>query len=416
MKLIWNRELKKLAAAFLLVFSGCIFILNLCIWNYNNHMRMEYNGLTAVILGNIVSAYPEVSEEDLIRVLNADGAKENYDKGAAVLAQYGIFQEYGSESFFFQERQLLFFSQMVNFFVILLFSISFFLLFHYFSIRQKKISDLKNYMEALNRDNYKLELEDNADDELSGLRNEIYKLTVLLKEQARRAEEQRHVLADSIADISHQLKTPLTSVTVLMSNLSENLDMDAAVRQRFMMEITRQLTGMTWLITAMLKLSRLDAGVVTLECKPVQLKDLVKEVIQKVEIAAEWKEITFSQSFPEDSVLMADRKWTAEALMNIVKNAIEHSPVGSVIEISGEENDVYTQIAVKDHGEGMTEEEREKLFRRFYNGKGAREDSIGIGLSLAKGIIEKQGGYISVHTRKQKGTVFEIRFLKRRGG
>lgn len=109
---------------------------------------------------------------------------------------------------------------------------------------------------------------------------------------------------------------------------------------------------------------------------------------------------------------MVDKKWTVEALMNIVKNAIEHSDAGSTVEISGEENEVYTQIKIVDHGEGMTEEERGKLFERFYNGNSAREDSMGIGLALAKQVVEKQDGYISVDSVVGKGTVFVVRFLK----
>lgn len=246
----------------------------------------------------------------------------------------------------------------------------------------------------------------------AGLRNELYKLTVFLKEKADGAIAQKGMLANAMADISHQLKTPLTSATVLMDNLSENMDMDEETRQRFMREVTRQLTGMSWLITTLLKLSKLDAGMVELERSQTVVAELIEEVLQRLEIAAEWREITFSIDFPEEISLSIDRKWTEEALLNLIKNAIEHSPKGGVVEISGEENEVYTQIAVRDYGEGIQEEERRNLFKRFYQGNSAREDSTGIGLALAKEIVEKQGGYLTVDSHKERGTVFLLRFLK----
>lgn len=301
----------------------------------------------------------------------------------------------------------------MNLFLLLLFCGMGILLYLYFGKRQERIQGLTGYMEALNRRNYRLDVENNADDELSGLRNELYKLTVLLKEQAKRALEQKRRLADSMADISHQLKTPLTSATVLLDNLSENMDMDRATRQRFLGEATRQLTGMSWLVTTMLKLSRLDAGVVELERGWIPGKTLAEDVLRRLEIAAEWKGITFSVEIPEDIGLFVDRKWTEEALLNIVKNAIEYSPDGGIVEISGEVNEVYMQIAVRDHGKGITQEEQKKLFRRFYQGDCAREDSIGIGLALAREIVEKQGGCLTADCHRDGGTVFRIRFLCR---
>ena len=175
---------------------------------------------------------------------------------------------------------------------------------------------------------------------------------------------------------------------------------------------SNQITGMSWLLTVMMKLSRLDAGVVELQGVRFQLRRFVEEVLGRLEIAAELKQISFSVEIPEGAALYGDRKWTAEALLNLIKNAIEHSPAGSVVKIAAEDNEVYTQISVRDYGAGITREEQDKLFRRFYNGNSAREDSMGIGLALAKEIVEKQGGYLSVDSRTGKGTVFVMRFVK----
>lgn len=407
--MVWNRELKKFAFAVLAVMAVSFVITNVSVAVYSDYVRAEYNSFLAAVFGNLLDAYPEVPEEELVRVLENHG---NKTLGEVVLAQYGVFGKYGSDSFGSQERQLLFLHTGVNISLILIFFALCIAIYLYMKKRQKQIRSLTFYMQALNRRGYKLEIAENEDDELSGLRNEIYKLTVFLKEQAERALAQKQALADSVTNISHQLKTPLTSAIILIDNLSENPDMDSRTKRHFLAEITEQITGMSWLITAMMKLSRLDAGVVELQSSRFELRLFVEEILARLEIAAELKQLSFSVEIADGAELYADRKWTAEALLNLVKNAIEHSPAGSIVKISGEDNDVYTQIAVRDCGAGIPKEEQEKLFRRFYNGNSAREDSMGIGLALAKEIVEKQGGYLSVDSRTGEGTVFVMRFLK----
>lgn len=406
---MWNRELKKFAFAILAVMAGSFFVVNVSMTAYFNYMWAEYNGFLAAVFGNVLERYPDVPEEELVRLLEVRG---NELQGKNILAHYGIFGKYGSDSFGSQERQLLFLHTGVNIGLLLIFLVLCITVFSYLKKRQGQIRKLTFYMQALNRKGYKLEIEENKDDELSGLRNEIYKLTVFLKEQANRALAQRQALADSVTNISHQLKTPLTSVIVLLDNLSENPDMEIRTRRHFLTEITNQITGMSWLLTVMMKLSRLDAGVVELQGVRFELRAFVEEVLGRLEIAAELKQISFSVEIPEGAALYGDRKWTAEALLNLIKNAIEHSPAGSMVKIAAEDNEVYTQISVRDYGAGITREEQEKLFRRFYNGNSAGEDSMGIGLALAKEIVEKQGGYLSVDSLKGKGTVFVMRFVK----
>lgn len=405
----WNRELRRLMMRLCVIIAAGMAVVNIGIGVYSEEMRMGHKAFLTAIFGNIAAVYPDVEEQEIVRVLSGKG---NEELGAELLARYGVFEEYGRESFFLWEGQLRFLSVFSNALFLLFSLIGGAVLLRYLSGRQQRISVLEAYMEALQRDGYRLELQDNADDELSELRNEIYKLTVFLKEQAVRASGQKKALADSMADISHQLKTPLTSMTVLMDNLSDDIDMDPITRRHFMSEITYQLTSMSWLIAAMLKISRLDAGVVEMERESLGMAELVRESLQKVEVAAEWSQISFTLDIPEEARLVADRKWTAEALSNLVKNAVEHSPMGSSVIISAEENEVYTEISVRDQGEGIPEEERKRLFDRFYRGASAREDSAGIGLALAKEIIEKQGGHVSLESERGKGTRFVVRFLK----
>lgn len=404
----WTKECKRLVTGIFIGLLTGFILLNAGAGIYAHQIRTDYKELLGTIFGNIKAVYPDVPEEQLIQVLYRRG---NENTGRDILARYGIYGEYGQESFEMLEIQIRNFRLFLNVLLLLFFLVLTVLLLLYQRKRQTGITKLQCYLEALHKEGYGLALKDNGEDELSVLRNEIYKLTIMLKEQACRSDAQKRALADSVADISHQLKTPLTSMTVLMDNLSEDRDMDPLTRQHFISEVTYQLTGMSWLVTTMLKLSRLDAGVVELERERIEISVLVAEAIQKVEVTAEWNDISFLLDIPSEAGVYADKRWTAEALANIIKNAVEHSPRGADVRIQAEENDVYSQIVIRDYGEGMTEEQQKKMFCRFYRGASVREDSVGIGLALAREIIEKQDGYVSVHSAMGKGTSIIIKFI-----
>lgn len=408
--IIWNEELRRLALFFGLIFAAALAIGNFGLARFESNLRREENRFFSLVLGSVTENYPDVDVDHVVQLLQEPHGLE---RGQALLAQYGFFTEGdGVNSFPGVEGQLSLMRVFFQCFVLLFAGGTGLLFFFYMRRRQARIEDLTAYMVALNRDEYNLEIEDNADDELSGLRNEIYKLTVFLKEQTMRALSQKKALADSVANISHQLKTPLTSMTILVDNLSENTDMDEETRHKFMREVSCQLSGMSWLVQTMLKISRLEAGVVALERKGCILRELVNDAVWKLETAAELAEVVFRVDVAGNISLRADHNWTVEAFLNLLKNAVEHSPKGGVVEIYGTENDVYTELRITDHGTGITGEERQRLFQRFYRGNTAKEDSTGIGLSLAKEIVERQNGYISVNSEENMGTEFSIKFLK----
>lgn len=410
MKLTWNRETKRLAA--LLALSGVIIILlcNFVMAGYRQRAGREYSMVLAALVGSVMEAYPETSEEALIQVLNSDQRVDTL--GEQLLARYGVFVGETDLLFARPKRRINGLQFKMNLlFLLLLLGLSA-VVFCYLCRQQENIRGICGYMEELSRGNYWLDIQDNGDDELSGLKNEVYKLTVFFREQARQAADNRRALADSVADISHQLKTPLTSVTVLVDNLFENQAMEENTRRRFLAEISRQLSGVTWLVTTLLKLSRLEAGVVELEQKPLQVRRLAEEVCEKLELNAEWNQVKLQVDLPEEIQINGDFGWLQEALLNVVKNAIEHSPAESKVELAGAENDVYTLFTVHNWGEEIPEEEQKHLFERFYRGGKARADSAGIGLALAKEIIVRQGGYITVESGKDTGTTFLIKFLK----
>ncbi len=406
-RILWNGEVKRLVFSFVFILAAAVLAGNLGVNAYKDSQRRESNAFFATVLGNVAVLYPDVDETRLIRQLNDSS---NQETGERLMAQYGIFM--GDRSFAGLERQLTLLQTGANIFIVFFAAGMGLLLFLNLFRRHEKVQSLTAYMEALNRDSYSLRIEDNDDDELSSLRNEIYKLTVLLKEQAGRAADQKKALADSVANISHQLKTPLTSIRVLVDNLTENADMDEGIRRRFMGEVSRQLSGMSWLVDTMLKLSRLEAGVVVLNRQKCFMEELMGTVLQKLETVAELAEVTICTELQKGVFLWIDKNWTVEALVNILKNAMEHSPAGGRIEVYGADNDVYAELRITDHGTGITEEEKQRLFERFYRGNTAGEDSTGIGLALSKEIVERQNGHISVDSELQRGTVFSIKFLK----
>lgn len=392
-----------MALIFLLVLVGGNLI---SLYYYRQMTQEEYREI-AELLGSVKEQYPEFAEEGWISALRQDGA---YEEGAALLARYGILQ--GENVGHGWKVIYLSWFRGMNL-VLLCGSIGVAVTFgFYLRGRRKKLDTLAAYVRRVQQGQYALELMDNTEDELSVLKKELYTVTVMLKESAELSQKQRKALADSVSDISHQLKTPLTSCMVLLDNLSESEHMDKALRQRFLQEITFQLTNVSWLVATLLKLSRLDAGVVEFSYEDFSLDELLQGVAEKLEIMAECKQVRIRIVGLPGIRLTGDSFWLGEAISNIVKNAIEHSPEQEEILIDRTDTNVYTAISIRDHGEGMDEEEQRHIFERFYRNPRAGEENTGIGLALAKEIIEQQRGYLTVSSSPGAGTEFIVKILK----
>ena len=275
--------------------------------------------------------------------------------------------------------------------------------------RYEDIEKLNDYLSMVLSGNYDLEIASNEEGELSILKNNIYKTTVLLKEQNEQLRADKMYLADALADISHQLKTPLTSMMV-MNDLLETQITDERPKQ-FIDIQKQQLDKMNWLIQNLLKLSKLDAGTVEVRNDTVSVKTVIEDSLRPFLIQMELKEICLQKKVG-GMTFRGDRNWTSEALQNIIKNCLEHMKPGGTLEISTEETTLYTAIKIEDDGCGISESDLPHIFERFYHGKDASTESVGIGLALAKAIIEKERGKIFVTSTVGKGTTFEVRFYK----
>lgn len=367
------------------------------------------NTYIAKILSEIQEKYPEVNSEDIIKILNEDN--KNIEFGEKELNKYGISLD-GMNCILSVNSQMKR-NLQINFYIILGFSVIWIIaILIYINKRNKKLNDITQYIHQINNKNYELKIYDNDEDELSYLRNELYKITIMLKEETEKSKLDKENLKISIQDISHQLKTPLTSIGVMLDNIRDNPNMDEKVRQKFIYEINKQIDGMSFLVISLLKFSKLEAGVEQFEKSKISVSELIKESLSNLEIPIEIKNHNVIVSGKEDVCFYGDYRWQLEAITNIIKNCIEHTPNDKNIFISYEENNLYTKIKIKDKGEGIPKEDLKHIFERFYKGKKSSENSFGIGLALSKTIIEKDNGYISCNSIENEGTEFIIKYMK----
>ena len=256
-----------------------------------------------------------------------------------------------------------------------------------------------------------MDLRDNVEGELSALKNDIYKVTVMLAHQADLLQKDKLYLADTLADISHQLKTPLTSMMV-MTDLLEQPDLPAEKRREFTGHIRSQLQRMEWLISSLLKLSKLDAGTIRFKKEQVFLPKLIEKATEHLMLLMDVKQQTLVLDGDSQTYFLGDPDWSAEAMTNLIKNCIEHTPSGGTIHIQYESSILATQIIISDTGEGVSKEDLPHIFERFYKGKNSSRDSVGIGLAMAKNIIQRQNGTIEATSEIGKGMTFTIKFYR----
>lgn len=402
-----DREFQKAIIRILILMAAGLIVWNLAVSVTNRRIAAIYYERISAIFGAISAQYPDMEHGDWMQYLNATGNEED---GEAFLHQYGILQ--GDMPILQAQTTQKRFQITGNLVWILICTGILLIFICYQKQRNRKIQELVDYIRKIEHGIYRIEIEENEEGELSRLQNELYKITVMLRESSELAGQQKKALADSVSDISHQLKTPLTSCLVLLDNLSESENMTEETRRRFLSEITGQLTSVSWLVQVLLKLSRLDAGVVELKEEEVSVSALIREAVEKVGLLAEWKQIDIQVMGEEEPFIKGDRHWLEEALVNLIKNAIEHSPEDSEIRIQVEDNQVYTCIHVRDFGSGISYEDQKHIFERFYRSADAGEDSVGIGLALAQEIMKRQNGYLTVESEPGQGTVFYMKFLK----
>lgn len=407
-------ELKKIiiSASIILIIS-IISIITINKIQYKKYTNIINNKIVEII-SNVQELADkediEIDDQEIIEILRK---KSNGTQGTKLLENYGYNGEYVYINQLNYEMKMTQIYETILIIAIFILTITIWTLY---TIKQnKKIHEIDMYLKKVNSGDYTLKIEENSEDELSKLRNELYKTTVLLREAAENSKKENINLSNSLADISHQLKTPLTSIRIMIDNIYDNPDMDEETKMDFIKSINNQIEWISSLVVSLLKLAKFDAGTIVMNDENVNIIELINNVKDNLSIILELKEIDIILEYDHSKpiIVSIDYTWQLEALTNIIKNAIEHSKNNSKIHIKIEDSSVFTKIIIEDEGEGISKKDLPHIFQRFYKSEKSSENSIGIGLSLAKTIIEKDNGYINVKSEEGKGTTFYIKYMKK---
>lgn len=399
-----NKEkLKK----FLIILSLYTIFIIFLTYSINKYEYQVYKDnfdtkITSIIL-KIKEDYPNITDEELYNILKSS------KKDGKVLEQYSLTID--NKSLLIENDNKYQQFLVTNIMIVLISTIFLILLFLRFNAKKdREINKITKCLEEINKRNYKIDIEEMSEDELSILKNELYKVTIKLKEDAENSKQAKKDLKDTLADISHQLKTPITSILIILDNIIDNPDMDKNTKEDFIRNIKRELLNMNFLALNLLKLSKLDSNTVHFLKKEVSLDEIVTSSIKNVSPLCDLKNITITKNLEPGIKINCDLNWQVEAITNILKNCVEHSKENSKIDITTSANKVYLSIKIRDYGDGISEKDLPHIFERFYKGSGGSANSIGIGLSLAQKIIESNDGLINVETGPD-GTTFTIKYL-----
>ena len=378
----------------ILIFILLIYISNSLFYQkYINNNNLFLNN----VIANILEKYPNITKEEIVSLLNNN-------KNKNILNEYGIYLD---NSYVLNNNKLVKYNNISNLVLVILLSLSLFIIY---LIKLKKVNKELNYilsyLKNINMGIYKLEIDSNDETSFSILKNELLKTTIMLKEIASINQKDKVLLKKSLEDISHQIKTPLSTITLILDNINET-NYKEKVK-----DMKRIVVNLNFLINSLLKLARFDANTITFKRDKILVSYLLDKVILNVSILADLKEIEIIKKGELHSFVKGDFNWEEEALTNILKNSLEHSLKNNNIEIIVENNKLYTSITIKDQGVGISEHDLKHIFERFYKCENSTSSSVGIGLSLAKSIIEHDEGSISVISKVGVGTSFIIKYFK----
>lgn len=384
-----------------MIFYSLIFnIIFIC--EINSYKKNEN-----IFINNVLSAlyekYPNLTKNDIQKIFPLENADKDY------LIEYGINLD---NDFTLKNNTKKYQTYLIinNIVVAISFISILIVIIKDNKMQNMKIKEITSLIEKINKQIYDLTIEDNDESTLSILKNEIYKTTIMLKTNAENSLKDKIIVKKYIEDISHQLKTPLTVISISLENLIDNPKMDEINRNNFILKINKEVNNINYLIQNLLKLSKFDVNAVKYNNKIVSIKKIIGNVYDKISILCDLKNIEIKINYINVFELYCDESWQTEAITNIVKNAIENSKEYDKVIINIDDNKAYSLVEIINNGE-ILESDINKIFERFYTGNIYKENSTGIGLSLAKSIVEKNNGKICVNQDHDK-VIFQIKYFK----
>lgn len=393
---------KKTIILIIVIILIYVFSFNMVYLYQENIYKEKYNMFVNNIISVIKEKYPDISNKNIIDILN-NKTNLNY------LNEYGIDvdDEFALISMHKENKKIFIINNVILGSFILVLSIILIINKNY---ENNKLEEIIHLIEEINKKNYNLNIKGTDETMISKLKNEMYKTVVMLKNDADNSLKDKIIIKTYLEDISHQLKTPLTVINISLDNLIDNPNMDDKNRNEFISKISKEVTNINNLIQNLLKLSKFDVNVINFDNKNISVKDLLDKSVDKVSLVADLKNINIKVNILNDFNLNIDLNWQIEALSNIVKNAIEHSNENDIVYINCNDNKIYSKIEIINNGI-INDKDLNKIFDRFYTNKKGYSESVGIGLSLAKNIIEKNNGKIDVYSKDGK-TIFTIKYYK----
>ena len=280
-----------------------------------------------------------------------------------------------------------------------------------FSQRRSKVMKLCDDIDRILRGDNLILFDEYKEGELSVLSAEIHKMTIRLREQNTELQNEKQFAKEALEDISHQLRTPLTSVMMILG-LMRSSDLSESERVEYLRDLYELLARMKWLIETMLSLSRIEANAVRFAKDTVSCRKLIEQSIDTVSVTAELKGVEIRTEIDGDPEFIGDLHYTSEAVVNLLKNAIEHTPEGGAVTVAARDSNISSNITILDTGAGIPEPELPHIFERFYRSSEYTKNGFGIGLAFAKKVISAQDGSLKASNHKPHGAAFEIHFYK----
>ena len=393
---------KKTIILIIVIILIYVFSFNMVYLYQENIYKEKYNMFVNNVIYVVKKNYPNVSNKELSDILNG---KSDYN----YLNEYGIDvdDEFALISMHKENKKIFIINNVILGSFILVLSMILIINKNY---ENNKLEEIIHLIEEINKKNYNLNIKGTDETMISKLKNEMYKTVVMLKNDADNSLKDKLIIKTYLEDISHQLKTPLTVINISLDNLIDNPNMDEKNRNEFISKISKEVTNINNLIQNLLKLSKFDVNVINFVNKSVSIKEFINKSIDKISLIADLKNINIKVNILNDFNLNIDLNWQIEALSNIVKNAIEHSNENDIVYINCNDNKIYSKIEIINNGI-INDKDLNKIFDRFYTNKKGYSESVGIGLSLAKNIIEKNNGKIYVYSKDGK-TIFTIKYYK----